>query len=438
MKKQWLKKIITPLMLMLLQYLAAYPVLIITWSKIFAPIAPLYLWLLPLCSWAGFGLYLIIQKVPIFFKRSVLLAIAFAISIAFFHAPEQIIVATVVLTVFFVLPSYQKSGLITQDSPMSTTLLTVGIVLYLFAGLIAQMDQNNDVQSALARVSIPFLMLGLFLANHATIQAAIRREGKQPMLSKMVIYQNRIMVAGIVVVLLIVAGFNWLKQIVFAMIHRILVAIIWLIGWLLTLFQQTDAAEEITEGAQSQMESMPPAGEPALIWIILEKLMFVVTIVIIGKLIYLFLKKICPKIYHWLKKLVSERQAFKMTQSPYAYLENQESTFHTHKIFSSIKKAWGKRQSKRFNEQWMDAKTGQEKMRFLYRYYLHQQVKKGIKPLLSQTPKEIFKQGGANNLDADAKLKLEMLYEQARYGKAIDISEQQLQTLKKKLMDSRK
>lgn len=435
MKKQWFKQMSISLVLMLLQYLAVYPLLMAIGSQIFDQSVLRYLWLLPLCSWVGFCLCLLFKKAPIMLIRSLFVIISLVLSVALFQTVGKIMAATVIFGLFFVLPSYQINGLFNQQCSMSNTLLLLGVLSYLLIGFYGQVAKIERIQHLLVLPSILFIILALFLTNYSKIQEAVRRGGKQQTISMAVIRQNRMMVIGILIVVLLISALNWLKQAIFSIVHVITSGVSKLIGWISSLFTHEEILEEIVEeGAKPDMGMMPPAGEPALIWVMLEKVMIAVAVFIIVLLIYLFIKKIFPKIYQWLKRLMSERQIFKMKQSSFDYSEEQESTFQTQKILLSIKKAWTKRQYKRFNERWTDAKTGAEKARFLYRYYLYQQVKKGIKPKLSQTPKEILEQDGCNAINTETIKQLEVLYEQARYGQLKEISKEQMERLKQNIM----
>ena len=282
----------------------------------------------------------------------------------------------------------------------------------------------------------------LFVSNNEHLKSATLSKESKPFVARALKVQNRLFIIITLLIIVIITNFNILQSILLKMITLIIKGII----AFMSLFDREEVIEE--QPVQQNEAAMPPMepGEPSLIALILEKIMMIVFYIAIVIAVIMLVRLLSKKIgvwvkssWNWLKRFFNRLLNLNnQDEEENLYFDEKESTFDW--------KDWRKKNQEKVKElistvfnrepKWKDL-TNNEKVRYIYRNTVIQQIKRGFKFNPYKTPIETIAELKEKSPDRASDMTvLENLYGKARYGKE-EINNEEVQKVTS-LIDSSK
>lgn len=270
-------------------------------------------------------------------------------------------------------------------------------------------------------ITIPTIFL---LTNSELINEASREELKDSTSLPVVRKNNRILIAITIVISLVVAGFQTIKDTFLYVVKAIVSFIIYVIKKLMELRQTTGGGQggPSEEGAPA----LPPAEArpPSPFWDAVVQIIgtiFLIALLLFA--IYFFTKqliKLWRFIIAQIKKLMESGRWSGVTSDEYD--DERESLLDWQSIrqnyADSLRNWWeGIRSSE---PKWSQLTDNRQRVRFLYRQLIFQAIDSGFRFSSYRTPREtIHELVNLDRLDQDTAVLMEELYGEARYGEEL-------------------
>lgn len=180
-----------------------------------------------------------------------------------------------------------------------------GLVLHIVGMMVARGLEQVSLYPLLRGLMMAYVPVFFLSINHlAVLAGASARDGRRPPWR---IQSGNIKLAvGVSVLVLILANLRVLRDAFYTAGNWLLSIIARAVDWFLNLFVSETAVEpEVIQEAAPEMMALPEASEPALLWVILEKIIEVVGTILIIALAAFVLYKLAGQ----LRKLYRHLQA---------------------------------------------------------------------------------------------------------------------------------
>ncbi|TBL75387.1 DUF4129 domain-containing protein [Paenibacillus thalictri] len=332
-----------------------------------------------------------------------------------------------------------RSADMSWEASFPVGLNAIGILIYFIVSVMVRFVESfQPYVPVLTGCGVIALAVALFIANQAHIRQETLSGKKAPSVASSVLWQNRMMIGLLLIVIAVVALFRELRDVFLQLRDAVIAAIL----WLLSLLPDTKQTPEGAAQPKPPMDQGVPAQPAAwLVW--LEQAAIVlaeaaaVLLIVYG--LYKLLRKLPPlvkRIYLWC--IAALRMGEKL-ESREGYEDNVESLVDWNGLggkFAERLKNWRTALARK-KIRWEDLEDNGERVRFLYKRWLQRHIARGYayKPFL--TPQET-----GNELDNPRRhtaghqtggdSELVEWYEHARYGERLP-TDAQAQILKNKL-----
>ncbi|GAA4877370.1 hypothetical protein GCM10023310_66610 [Paenibacillus vulneris] len=292
-----------------------------------------------------------------------------------------------------------------------------GLILYFISSVVLHFVESFEpYMPYLLWGGLVSLIITLFAANESNMKQETLSGDKEPVIAAEMMWQNRLLVMLILAVILLVVLFRQLGEAVMWLLYQSL-------HWLQALFSGS-AEQPVPETPKAPPKvpmNLSGSEEPALWLVWLQKIMYFVVggLVVLGCLlaVYLVLRRV-PRLFRlllsWLAgKLHSEGKR----TSKIGYEDDVESLMDWEALNDKLLSGWKRMFAGSGREKWEDLQDNKQRIRYLYRNWLRQSMRRGylFKSFLTprETGSEVEQWSGKEISSADALLNL---YEQARYG----------------------
>lgn len=318
----------------------------------------------------------------------------------------------------------------------SSYLWVIGLPIYIVGYLVFRYKELLvDYLSVVSWAGLILLIVTLLSANDEHLKAATLSKKARPMLTKTLKRQNRFFIVFTIIFALLLTNLHLIQALVYQAIYQTVKGII----WLFTLREKNDSPPE--EQPQQSQSFFPAeeAVEPSLLAIWLERIMYVVVaIFLIGLvifIIYILIKRFgagLRRSFSWISRFLN--QLFGQKNDEFvnqSFTDEKENIFdwnafktkQKEKITNAINKVYQRQPNwQRMSEE--------NKVRYIYRYLLREQVKHGYSYKPSFTVRETI--GELQEVHPEHLNELKMLseiYEQIKYGNKKDVVESNIEEL---------
>lgn len=320
---------------------------------------------------------------------------------------------------------------------LTNTYYVVSIMLYfalsVFVRFSAEMAPIASLTSWFAMFT---LAVSLFMMNQFALNRESLQEDQQRVVTRSILWKNRLLIILFAGLILLVAGFKQLAeglQALWNMIVRIIV-------WFLSLGISGEPAQQPPMNPNLQDMLPMEEQEPALFWVILERIAMGIALVLAVVVGLFLLYKIgealisgLKYLYQWLKgRLFTDE----LEQAAALDYEDEVTRLVD---WNDLRKQWGERLRALFEREprirWSSLKNNLERIRCLYREAVIRVIQDGYRFRPSLTPREL--QEDANRWRQGQgwiSEQLVLLYEQARYG-GKEPSDQEIEQLRSRLQE---
>jgi hypothetical protein len=282
------------------------------------------------------------------------------------------------------------------------------------------------------------LVMGFFLLNTGTMLREVNKSGRMERIPGIVLRGNRIMVFTVLVLAFVLSFRKQLTDMTKSLARTVVLAII-KVFMLLSSFLESPEQPPINNAPPLPPEIPPAEGSPLI------NTIFNVLAVILGAaagillLIFLYRKTglWLRKIKEYLKSLFSNW--LRRLKSEQAYIDERESLFSlkelAHEAFGGLKRILKINRPEK--DRWSDCRNNSDRIRYLYRYFVRESIKKGYLFRRALTPAETLRdicrwrkihEGSVKNLDEG--------YNQARYG-GLEADDDTVRHLAKEILEER-
>ena len=312
--------------------------------------------------------------------------------------------------------------------------LWIGLLVYLVGGSIYSLAPALKVYFPyIAWPGLVYMLVTLFVINsQQLLSASLPVEDRPPLISSAILKNNRALVLITMAVIMGISFFHKLREGVIWLVKGMLRSIVAFMVFLTNFFYQPLDGGEQAPG-QGGMELLPqgPTKGPSWIFIILEVLAVIASVIFLIILLWYGLKtiyKLLKKLYRYLRDILKEKMVF---QEGVGFIDEKESLMD----IADIGKAYIDRFQKwvggllERGPKWKELENNQHRIRFLYRNLLLKSMKAGYTYKDYLTPKETGRDIMKWSRDKAGEIDdLTENYEKVRYGQA-DIEDQKVQEL---------
>ena len=294
-----------------------------------------------------------------------------------------------------------------------------GVILYFLVSFIMQFqDGFSAYQPALTACGVLAFAVTLYAYNETNIKQETLSGDKEPVISKSVLWQNRIFVfllfaAAVLFTLFryVQQAFLWLKQLIVDLLNQLPTG-------------QTEPPEAEPPPDPMKAPMMPEeSSEPSAFMVLLERIAFILVYVLIGLLIlyllYQGVRRLVPLVKLLYQRLTAWINRGDNQDAGKGYVDDIESLV---KLKSEPGK-WRDRFKERWDDltsrspRWTEEMSNEEKIRFLYRVWLSESMKEGYERKPHLTPLETLADLEQwRNRGHAAGGPITTLYEKVRYG----------------------
>jgi hypothetical protein len=320
-------------------------------------------------------------------------------------------------------------GLTADSRDQTSRKYWIGIVIYFVATIIFRRipDLESNV-TLLTWCGSLCLLLTLLISNSSYLQySTLSQEGKA--LPKGLQRNNRIYVIGIGIVAAVLA----------AGVGKAIGTLLWnmvrsFFGWISKLFSGSSEPQPLPVEQPQASPEFPFVGDqkPGLLAAILDVALYVAGAVLLGVAAYYTLRWLYRnaggKLKRVLDTLLTMLRREHTPKDNTSYLDEEKSVFTWEQTLQGLRNFWSTRVTPRNRkDRWEQMNTEQERVRWLYRRWLHLKSDHGYEVKSYLTPKEteddIFKWNALNKhkrkgdeIAVNTSNSLIDLYEKARYG----------------------
>ncbi|NBD23426.1 DUF4129 domain-containing protein [Paenibacillus glycinis] len=367
--------------------------------------------LLLVAYWIGYGINALFKFRHPFPKILLALLVAAAAGIPVLGlAPGSIIATALVLCA-----AYRGSRL--PGMPLAVRLTTqdyiVGVFLY-FVGSIVQSfnDTFDEYRLLYLFAGLATLFAALYLTNRGMVSRETLSGAEKPMVEPSVRRNNRLFVGVAIGVTVLIALSYQLQALLGEAGNR-------LKAWLSKLFSGSgDQPPPQTQDVQPPPDFLPPDGKTKTLPAWVDYIMYGIVIAIALVLLYLILRRV-NRLPGWLNGLrLRFLKLFDRDKGDLArgYVDEVE---RINKSERSFRKMFGRNKEERLK--WKDLTDNESRIRYLYRRWIGNAVKKGFAHRPHMTPREIQRElmGNGQAREALPSAAAEALvehYQRVRYG----------------------
>jgi len=303
--------------------------------------------------------------------------------------------------------------------------VTMGLVSYAVSGIIIYVIDQPELGNLVMGLGVVFLLITAFFLNDRSLAAgSVFRGAGMPASIKR---RNRFMLLALAALVGIIAIFDNIRLWTRAAANAVMRAIGTVFGWIASLFntgQSTAGISVAPAGGDDPMMLEP--GEPALFWVIMEKVAFVVAAILIVGIVVFVIWKFYGKIKAMFRRIAAFFKRFSRSIET-DYEDERESLIDwseaQRSIGDSLRKRWARLTYREKRWEQMDAR---ERVRFLVKS-LFRKHPDAASP--SRTAREAL---GAMDLSAGSAAHLTSMYDLARYSEhALDANE--IETMRKEI-----
>ncbi|TDF99733.1 DUF4129 domain-containing protein [Paenibacillus piri] len=260
------------------------------------------------------------------------------------------------------------------------------------------------------------LAIALLMTNQSNMKQETLSGDKDPVLAGPVVWQNRMLVLGVLAIIVIAVMFRKLQQ-----------AVLWLkeqlLAWLRELLsRRTDPPQPDNAAPPPDMSGLGEGGQAAgwLVWLEKAAMLLVEAGFIVLVLVLLYqagkrLPKLVKKLYAKLMDILARKE---LRRGSGGYVDDVESLMDWDALRGELAarmKSWLPR--KRTRVKWEDLRDNRERVRYLYRSWVQSVASEGYKPKHSLTPKETGQDIQSwDRSRQPAPDSLISVYERVRYG----------------------
>jgi hypothetical protein len=314
---------------------------------------------------------------------------------------------------------------------LRTNVYLLSVAAYFLLSFVSRHASDMQrIAPAVGWCAIGTLAITLYMLNRNALDQESLQEGNRPVVARSVLWKNRTLLVLFAVLVVLVANIQQLLQAFRAMIRKLGE---W-IYWLMSLGTGGEPPETATETAPPEMP-FGEAGEPAAFWVILEKIVMWIAIIVgaIGALYLLY--RLCKlaingikALYAWIMNRLMAGESVSMRDQDY------EDEVEKLADWSDLAQRWRDRLHAMFEreprDRWDRLTSNLERIRYLYRQALRRVILEGYRYEASQTPRELKK--GVERWKGQELMPEELVryYEDARYG-GKELSDQQIEAVRK-------
>lgn len=184
----------------------------------------------------------------------------------------------------------------------SSSVLIMGFCVFPVSMMVARGMGALQYWPMLRGLFLAYIPVLLLLTNHASLAVgASARDGRRP--PARIRTGNRRLAIGIAAVVLIVANIGAIRDVFYGVSTWIATQVGRFILWLSNLLMPQEMISATPQGGQSSGMEMLEEGEPALFWVILEKILMVAALILAAIAAVYLAKKLAKVIrrgWHWL------------------------------------------------------------------------------------------------------------------------------------------
>lgn len=289
------------------------------------------------------------------------------------------------------------------------------------------LEPLSDYLNIITWLGVLLVVVTLFISNSLSLRESTLSKTRKPFVASSIMGKNRfylfIMVGSIVVITNFKIVQTFISQL-FALIGRGL-------EWL-TSFFGTEEEGELTNPS-GDMGPLPSfeAGEPAQFWLLLEKIVFAVMAVGavgVGVLVLYYggkqIGRWVRKSYYWLQGFLTKVLNIRIKEDEdYQYIDENESLldFRGWRDQKANQAKDRVRQIVKRKPNW-DSLSGSEKVSYVFREFVFENLKRGYSFTRSDTPNEIVQM--VQKKEEDDYSTLAIMYEKMKYGEQEIIDEE--------------
>ncbi|MBU9722052.1 MULTISPECIES: hypothetical protein [Bacillaceae] len=360
-------------------------------------------------------------------KRSLFIVVVLIINIVISFlllASYPLTILTTILGLFFSV----RGGLYAyraEDDLFSISYLWLSIVLYFISYFVFSfVDMFHAYTSLLTWLGVVVVFITLFKSNSSHIQDETKIDGKKSKLNAQLKWKNRVFIGITIGIILLIMNFSIVQNLFQGVIN----VIRYLFEWLSSLVSLREGAEEHTPPPQESIPFLPGDEEVVestsifeYILIGLGYILLALAIVFFTYFLFKLLKKLFRFIFTSVKNLI-DKLLLRMEHddNSQTYIDEKESVIDWKDWRSELTN----NAKDRFNslvqrkEKWSKLKNNEEKVRYLYRELLNNQMKLGYDLKRYNTPNETLRDFNNKGIleGEDAELFAES-YSQAKYSK---------------------
>jgi len=319
--------------------------------------------------------------------------------------PKLAVAATVALTLPIALAAMGGEEAVHANG------IAVGLVSYAVSGLaLYYIDQPQLNAVVLALGAVFLLITGLFLNDRSLDTGSASRSSGPPASIR---GRNRRILFVLALLVGVVALFDNIRMWARVAIGMVMRAIGAVLGWFADLFGagllETTVGPS-AGGGPDPLEGLPPPGDPALFWVIMEKIAYVVATILAIGLLILAVRKFYGKIRELIRRIVAFFRRFSRFIEA-DYLDERESLLDWSEaqraLNNSLRKRWARLTHREKRWEQMDVR---ERVRYLVRALYRKNPAAAVP---SRTVHEAIRHVG---LGAESAARLGAMYDVARYS----------------------
>lgn len=317
----------------------------------------------------------------------------------------------------------------------------ISLIGYMLAGVFySRINYMKEYMSYILVFGFIQVIVSLFMLNFRQLSDATLIKDKKPKIPSSIKMQNAALLILTFLIIAIITSFNTIKETAKTGIKSLFTWIIAMLDKLSSLLLSEDMAEELPREIQEfPMEGTPNPRHP-----IVEKILYILGIVItiIGIIVLLYglykgIKKLMGIISKWIKGFFIERELY---EENYGYIDEKESLIDMEKIkekyMEKIKSFIDNIMDR--EPKWEDLETNADKIRYIYRGIVFKYIKSGYRYKAYMTPNEIGEdiEKWCRDEEKDISVKqIISLYNKARYGDGRDIDDKEMEQIYKNIID---
>lgn len=444
--KNKLLRFLTPILALWMDTSILFPIILSLYLYAFMPLPFIFFGGLLLASYLFGSLIrkLLIQRnrmISLFFSLLIGLGFAILSKILFI---ELSTLATVFYGLLIAISGWR--GVFVSEQPLINSFSKIYCLLslalyfafyYLYGKIIAIQDFQQYLLIA-GLITIPTVFL---LTNSELINEASREELKDSTSMPVVRKNNRILIVITIVISLVIAGFQTIKDAFLYTVKAIVRFIMYVIQKLMELRQSTGGGQEGPSGDGAP--ELPPAEArpPSPFWDAVVQIIgtiFLIALLLFA--IYFFTKqliKLWRFIIAQIKRLMEAGHWSGGTSDEYD--DEKESLLDWQSIrqnyADSLRKWWeGIRSSE---PKWNQLRDNRQRVRFLYRQMIFHAIDSGFRFSSYRTPKETIQEmTNLGSLEQETAVLMENLYGKARYGDEL-IQDAQVDKLRNDILNKK-